>query len=72
MTTTFLALAFDIVVFAITMIKTFGHGREMQKLGQLSITQLLLRDGMQISVLISMTKLLIFFKKMSTGGIYFR
>ncbi|EIM79377.1 uncharacterized protein STEHIDRAFT_116578 [Stereum hirsutum FP-91666 SS1] len=43
--TSFLALAFDTIIFMITIMKTYRHGKEMHRLGQLSIVQLLLQDA---------------------------
>lgn len=43
--TPFLTLAFDLLVFVLTLFKTYRHGREMRRFGQTSIADLLLRDG---------------------------
>ena len=45
----FIALAFDAFIFALTLKKTFHHAMEMKRLGELSIAQVILRDGMTIN-----------------------
>ncbi|EIM81893.1 uncharacterized protein STEHIDRAFT_161249 [Stereum hirsutum FP-91666 SS1] len=42
---TLAGVVFDTLVLGLTMIKTYDHAKEMQRLGQLSVTQVLLRDG---------------------------
>lgn len=42
---TLAGVVFDTLVLGLTMIKTYNHAKEMQRLGQLSVTQVLLRDG---------------------------
>lgn len=46
MTTTFLNLIFDTVVFVLTLAKTYHHVKEMQDVEQISIAEVLLRDGL--------------------------
>ena len=41
----FLNLAFDVFIFGLTLRKTFHHAIEMNRLGQSTITQVILRDG---------------------------
>ena len=44
----FVSLAFDIVIFGLTLRKTFDHAVEMKRLGESSITQVILLDGTSI------------------------
>lgn len=45
MTMTFLNLIFDTVVFVLTLAKTYHHVKDMQEFKQMSIAEVLLRDG---------------------------
>ncbi|EIM92765.1 uncharacterized protein STEHIDRAFT_152077 [Stereum hirsutum FP-91666 SS1] len=45
MATTFLTLIFDLVVFILTLTKTYRHIKDMQEFKQISIAEVILRDG---------------------------
>lgn len=48
--TSVLALAFDTFTFCVTLIRTYQHVMEMRRLGQKGITELILRDGEQLTI----------------------
>lgn len=41
----FLALTFDATVFVLTLVKTWRQARDSRKLGQSSVTHVIIRDG---------------------------
>lgn len=51
--TSVLALTFDAFTFFVTLIRTYQHVMEMRRLGQKGITELILRDGKQLTIKLS-------------------
>lgn len=72
MATTFLTLIFDLVVFILTLTKTYRHIKDMQEFKQISIAEVILRDGQYLPNFVAISSCLLTWPiSVTTGTAYF-